>query len=149
MAELSQSLAPLLAAESTGVNRPASLAGARVLVVEDEPDARELLGTILVRAGAAVATAASAAEAFELVERFRPDVIVSDIAMPGEDGYSLMRRIRALSSELLGRTPAIALTAYARAEDKAAALAAGFTTHIGKPVQAQDLVRAVSDLRAP
>jgi CheY-like chemotaxis protein len=126
-----------------------SLAGLRVLLAEDEPDARELLSAILVRSGAAVAAAASAAAAFQLLKEFRPHVIVSDIAMPGEDGLSLMRRIRALAVEQCGRTPSIALTAYARAEDRAAALAAGFTTHIGKPVEPDDLIAAVSALRAP
>ena len=130
---------PPESARSTGAP---SLAGVRVLVAEDEPDARELLGAILERAGAQVAVAGSAADAFEILNDFRPDVIVSDVGMPDEDGYSLMRRIRALDDSR-GKTPAMALTAYARAEDKAAALLAGFTTHIGKPVQAHELVAAV------
>ena len=137
---------PSLAAESTDHHPALSLAGVRVLVVEDEQDARELLSTIMLRAGAVVAATASAHAAFELLEEFRPDVIVSDIAMPDEDGHSLMRRIRALGSARSGATPSIALTAYARAEDKTAALAAGFTTHIGKPIQPDDLIAAVSDL---
>lgn len=146
--ELAQVPPPSLVAAGADPSSARSLAGLHVLVAEDEPDARDLLSIILVGAGAAVAVAASAAEAFELLNDFRPDVIVSDIAMPGEDGYSLMRRIRALGIEHLRRTPSIALTAYARTADRALALAAGFTVHIGKPVQPQELIAAVSGLRA-
>jgi PAS domain S-box-containing protein len=142
------SLAASLPPESAQPTVAPSLAGIRVLVTEDEPDARELLGAILAGAGANIALASSAAEAFQMLHDFRPDVMVSDIAMPDEDGYSLMRRIRALNDSL-GETPAMALTAYARAEDKAAALLAGFTTHIGKPVQPHELVAAVSALARP
>ena len=135
-------LAPIADQSGTRV-----LNGVRVLVVEDEPDARELVSAILVGAGAEVAASGSAAEAFQILNEFRPDIIVSDIAMPDEDGYSFMRRIRAVSGAA-AKTPAIALTAYARAEDKAAALAAGFTTHVGKPFQPGELIAAVSALRA-
>jgi len=123
-----------------------ALQALRVLVVDDEPDARELLLLLLEGAGAHVATAASAEEAFAMVQRFRPDVLVSDIAMPEEDGYGLMRRIRELEPARGGGIPSIALTAYARAEDKAKALAVGFTTHIGKPVKPEDLLSAVASL---
>jgi signal transduction histidine kinase len=105
-AGLPQSSATSLASESVDPNGAAqSLVGVRVLVAEDEPDARELLGTILQQAGAAVAAAASAAEAFELLEDFRPDVIVSDIAMPGEDGFSLMRRFGLSAASIAGARP--------------------------------------------
>jgi PAS domain S-box-containing protein len=128
--------------------RPAapSLAGLRVLVVEDELDALELMRLVLTRAGAEVAATASAAEAFERLQAFRPNAIVSDIAMPGENGLSLMRRIRALAVEQCGTVPALALTAYTRTEDKASALAAGFTTHLGKPIHPEELIAAVANL---
>jgi CheY-like chemotaxis protein len=99
-----------------------------------------------VEAGAEVRSAASAALAFDAVRTFRPELLVSDIGMPDEDGYSLMRRIRALGGSEGGSMPAIALTAYTRAEDRLKALTAGFTTHIGKPVNPADLVEAVVTL---
>lgn len=123
-----------------------SLLGLRVLVVDDETDARELLKILLEGAGAVVEIAGSASEAFDLVQRFRPEVLVSDIAMPDEDGYGLMRRVRALDPALGGGIPSLALTAYARGEDKTRAIGAGFTTHIGKPVRPQDLLSAVANL---
>jgi CheY-like chemotaxis protein len=101
---------------------------------------------VLVRAGAVVKTADSAAAAYELLQQFRPDVLVSDIAMPDEDGYGLMRRIRALDPALGGAIPSLALTAYTRGEDKTKALAVGFATHISKPVNPDDLIVAVANL---
>jgi len=139
---------PLPTASSPPLAAP-SLAGLRILVVEDEVDALELLRIILTRAGADVATAASSAEAFERLQAFRPNVIVSDVAMPGENGLSLMRRIRALDAEQCGATPALALTAYTRAEDKTAALEAGFTTHLGKPIHPEELISAIANLVHP
>jgi PAS domain S-box-containing protein len=126
----------------------ASLGGIRALLVDDEPDARELLEMVLAEAGASVETAGSAEEGFESLRRFRPHVLVSDIGMPDEDGYSFMQRVRADTQH--GRSlPAIALTAYTRHEDKVKALAAGFTTHIGKPVNPDDLVSLVAKLGSP
>lgn len=125
-----------------------SLAGLRVLIVEDDTDARELVTAVLVDAGAVVESACSVAEGFEAVHRFRPELLVSDIAMPGEDGYSLMRRVRALGSAEGGAVPAIALSAFTRAEDRLAALRAGFSLHIGKPVFPADLVYAAEALVA-
>ncbi|HEX6241598.1 MAG TPA: PAS domain S-box protein [Polyangiales bacterium] len=124
------------------------LAGRRVLVVDDESDARELLSAVLVEAGAVVETAGSTAEALTTLTRFRPQVLVSDIGMPGEDGYSLIRRVNALSAALGGGIPSLALTAYAGSDDKARALAMGFTTYLSKPVQPEDLVAAVANLAA-
>ncbi len=126
-----------------------SLRALRVLVVDDEPDARALLQLLLAGAGARVEIASSASEAFELLQRFRPDVLVSDIAMPEEDGYGLMRRIRDLDPAVGGGIPSIALTAYARADDRAKALAMGFTTHLGKPVKPEDLLSTLASLARP
>ncbi len=125
-----------------------SLKGVSVVVVDDDPDARDLLSFTLSAVGALVETAESAASGLEAVRRIRPDVLVSDIAMPGEDGYTLIRRMRALRPGEGGGIPSIALTAYTRTEDRTRALAAGFTTHVGKPVNPQDLVAAVANLAA-
>jgi PAS domain S-box-containing protein len=120
------------------------LAGLKVLVVDDEPDARRLLHRALVGCHAEVALAASAAEALELVERSRPDVIVSDIGMPEADGYDFIRQVRAHHSAK--DVPAIALTAFARTEDRKRALLAGFQTQIAKPVDPAELTAAVASL---
>ena len=122
------------------------LKGIRVLVVDDEPDARETLREILEHCNAEVLTAGSAAEALEILPRWRPDVLLSDIGMPGEDGYELVRRVRTLSAEQGGRTPAAALTAFARGEDRRAALRAGFQMHVAKPVEIEELASVVASL---
>jgi PAS domain S-box-containing protein len=124
----------------------AALGGRRVLLVEDEADTRDLLATALARYGAAVTTAASTAEALELLETLRPDVLVTDIAMPGADGYELIRRLRARSTAQGRDVPAVALTAHARPEDRARALAAGFQAHLAKPVEPAALARVVASL---
>ena len=118
------------------------LDGVRVLVVDDEPDARALLGTVLEQCGADVAAVPSAAAALQALERDRYDVLLSDISMPEEDGYQLMRKVRAVDPRL----PAAAVTAFARAEDREAALAAGFQLHVAKPVEPAILARAVEYL---
>jgi CheY-like chemotaxis protein len=115
------------------------LDGLRVLVVDDESDTRELLATVLTQLGAVVVTASSGEEALALLARERPDVLLSDIEMPGSDGYTLIRRVRSLPPEQGGRVPAAALTAYARAEDRLSALLAGFQVHMAKPVQPAEL----------
>ena len=122
------------------------LGGVRVLVVDDEADARDLLETVLTQAGATVESAASADGGIRAIARFRPHVVVSDIAMPGEDGYSFARRLQALSADEGGGIPTIALTAYTREEDRARAQAGGFTSHMGKPVSADELIAAVARL---
>jgi PAS domain S-box-containing protein len=122
------------------------LQGIRVLVVDDEPDARDLVATVLTEAGARVHLACSASEGYDAFRRVRPEVLVSDVGMPGEDGYSLMNRIRALSGDEGGRTPSLALTAFAREEDRMKAIRSGFTTHVGKPVNPDALVAAVANL---
>jgi CheY-like chemotaxis protein len=114
----------------------AALAGLRILIVEDDPDGRELLAAILEGAGAAVLRASSAREGFELLQRSPVHLLVSDIAMPDEDGYSLMRKIRTLAPALGGAVPAIALTAFTADTDRDRSLAAGFARHLGKPVDA-------------
>lgn len=115
-----------------------------VLIVDDEEDARDLVRTVLVQCGAEVSAASSAQEAIALIARERPDVLVCDIGMPGEDGYALIRHVRALPIERGGETPAVALTAYAREDDKARALAAGFQVHLSKPIQPSKLVAVVA-----
>src|SRR5262245_38334423 len=123
-----------------------SLAGVRVLVVEDDGDARELIRTILDRCGAAVTTAPSASEGYEAFVREIHDVLISDIEMPEEDGYSLIRRIRTLPPEAGGDTPAAALTAYASAPDRMRVFGAGFNIHMAKPVQPAELATVVASL---
>ncbi|HEY6562550.1 MAG TPA: PAS domain S-box protein [Polyangiaceae bacterium] len=125
---------------------PGALQDVRVLVVDDDADARELLTFVLQGVGAVVEASASAAEGFAALRRFRPQVLVSDIGMPDEDGYAFARRVQRLAPEEGGGIPTIALTAYTRSEDRTKALAAGFTTHIGKPVNPDDLVAAVANL---
>ena len=122
-----------------------SLTGITVVVVEDDPDARELVRRMLQKCGATVVTAASADEGLDAVKRHRPNVIVSDIGMPGRDGYEFMRSVRAFSDGC-GNAPAVALTALARAEDRRRAILSGFQKHMVKPVEAAELVAAVASL---
>lgn len=123
-----------------------SLAGIRVLVVDDEPDARELVKTVLVSAGAEVVVGATAEEGIDLVKNRRPDVIVSDIGMPDRDGYQFIRDVRELDSGFGGRTPAIALTAFARSEDRTRAMLAGYQVHMSKPIEPQELVATIKSI---
>ena len=125
---------------------PPELANLKVLVVDDEPDARDLVAEVATRCGCVVATAGSTGEALASVGAFHPDVILSDIGMPGEDGYDLVRRLRQLAPSAGGRTPAAALTAYARAEDRRQAMRAGFEMHLPKPVEPAELAAAIATL---
>ena len=125
---------------------PERLDGLKVLVVDDEPDARELLRAGIGQCGAEVLTAGSAREALETIERERPHLLISDIGMPGEDGYELIRKVRALPAGGVGRVPAIALTAYARTEDRLRALRAGYQMHMPKPVELAELVAVMASL---
>ena len=125
-----------------------SLDGISVLVVDDESDARALVKRLLEGCGAKVITASSASEALMLVLSERPQMIVSDIGMPGEDGYEFMRKVRALPADQGGRTPAAALTAFARSEDRTRALRAGYQTHVTKPVELAELAAVVASLAA-
>jgi PAS domain S-box-containing protein len=122
------------------------LQGLRVLVVDDEADACELIKAMLEPLGVEVRAAASAIEALVALQAFQPDVLLSDIGMPGENGYALIRQLRALSQEEGGRIPAVALTAYARAEDRTQALLAGFQLHVPKPVNQAELAAVVANL---
>ena len=123
-----------------------SLQGLRILVVDDEPDTRELIHEVLKECGAEVITSPSAAEALVALEQHKPDILISDLGMPDEDGYSLITKIRALPSERGGEIPAAALTAYARAEDRMRVLRSGFQFHLPKPVDSAELVTVVASL---
>jgi CheY-like chemotaxis protein len=143
----SQLHAVVSSVEQTGVEAledslTLTLKGLQVLVVDDEPDTREIVSLALEHYAVNVTTAASAIEALKVLEQLKPDVLISDIGMPGEDGYTLIRKVRQLG----GQMPAIALTAYAREEDRASALAAGFQCHISKPVEPEQLVAVVAQL---
>ena len=122
------------------------LSGVTVLVIDDQADARDLIQRVLAECDARVITAATAAEALRAVETERPDVLVSDIGLPDVDGYELLRRIRALGHARGGRLPAIALTAFARSEDRTRALRAGFLVHVSKPVEPAELVATVASV---
>jgi len=132
--------------EEEPVGSPATLTGLQVLVVDDEADARVWISAVLQESGADVITADSVNQALAALAQFKPDVLLSDIAMLGEDGYGLMRQIRQLEPEVGGRIPAVALTAYASADDYQKALAAGFQLHIAKPIRAAELIAVIAGL---
>jgi PAS domain S-box-containing protein len=136
------------ASVAQGAPAPAGvrLDGLKVLVVDDEDDMREFLSLALRRAGADVTTCGSTREALSTLDHSVPDVLVSDIGMPDENGFGLIRKLRARDPERGGRVPAAALTAYASGEDGARALASGFQVHVSKPVQPEELVSAVATL---
>jgi signal transduction histidine kinase/CheY-like chemotaxis protein len=123
-----------------------SLEGLKVLVVDDEPDTRELIREVLKECGSEVITSGSVEEALVALEEHKPDILISDLGMPDEDGYSLISKIRALPSERGGHIPAAALTAYARAEDRMRVLRSGFQFHLPKPVDSAELVTVVASL---
>lgn len=125
------------------------LSGMRILLIDDEDDSLEIASTILERAGARVHGFSNAQAAFSTLESIDPDVIVSDIGMPIEDGYSFIRRVRASSWPKARSIPAIAVTAYTTASDRNRALTSGFTAHLGKPVAASSLIEAVSGALTP
>lgn len=124
------------------------LGGIKVLVVEDEPDVRELLRWLLESNHAVVCTASSVDEALVLLAKERPDVVISDIGMPNRDGFSLIRAIRGLDVRDGGQTPAVALTAFAHPEDRTRALLAGYQFHIPKPIDPAELLAALATLSA-
>jgi CheY-like chemotaxis protein len=125
---------------------PEEIAGLKILVVDDEEDTRDLLVVALGACGAKVSTAATAREALEIAARAKPDVLISDIGMPDEDGFELIRRVRELPAESGGGVPAIALTAYARAEDRLRVLRSGYQMHVPKPVEMAELLAVIASL---
>jgi CheY-like chemotaxis protein len=133
------------AAQASRTSTDISLAGLRVLVVDDDAESRHVLTAHLESSGATVLAAAAAGEALEILTRERVDVLLADIAMPGEDGYSLIRRLRSLDAEAAA-VPAAALTAFAREEDRQQAFRAGFQLHLAKPIDAGSLLAAVATL---
>ncbi|OLB99305.1 MAG: hypothetical protein AUH30_05365 [Candidatus Rokubacteria bacterium 13_1_40CM_68_15] len=133
-------------AEGTFFEPSARLTGLRIVVVDDDPDSLDMLATLLRQQKAEVRTATSAAEALALVEAWTPDLVVADVEMPDEDGYSLVRRLRRLSPEHGGATPAVAVTAYGRVEDRIRSVSAGFDLHLPKPVEPAELIAVVANL---
>ena len=123
-----------------------ALNGLRVLVVDDDPEALELGTAILSTAGATVRVSTTAAKALDILREWRPDVLVSDIEMPGEDGYSLIRKVRALEAKEGGATPAVALTAYGRTHDRVLSLTAGYNMHVPKPVDPGELTAIIASV---
>jgi CheY-like chemotaxis protein len=144
-AEERSELQPQVAIGDPAVQVAVSLRGIRVMVVDDERDAREVLWHILSERGAAVSACASAGEALSTIEKFEPDVLVSDIGMSDEDGYELIRKVRMLGQPF-GRVSAIALTGHSRLQDRTRALLAGFQAHLAKPVDARELVVTVASV---
>jgi signal transduction histidine kinase/ActR/RegA family two-component response regulator len=126
--------------------RPQRLDDLRILVVDDDADGRTLTTLVLTEAGAHVKAAASTREAFELIEVQRPDVLISDLGLPDEDGYALIKRIRHHEAQHGGFLPAITLTGFARADDRTRALAAGFQRHVTKPLEPAELIAAIADV---
>jgi signal transduction histidine kinase len=120
--------------------------GLKALVVDDDADTCEIVGAVLAKAGAEVRTCLSASQALAAMDAWVPDILVSDIAMPGQDGYALIRKVRARRTEEGGAVPAVALTAYGRSEDRMKALSAGFQVHVGKPVEPRQLVNVVASV---
>ena len=139
-----QKVRPKESDSTEDICQEAALAGLKVLVVDDEPDARQLIRRVLVDCEAEVAVASSAAEALAVIGQFRPDVLVCDIGMPEQDGYDLIREVRA--NPATKDIPAAALTAFARTEDRKRSLLAGFQTHVAKPVDPAELTAAVASL---
>jgi PAS domain S-box-containing protein len=125
--------------------QPPPLHGVQVLVVDDETDARELVAMVLTEQGAGVTAVGSVPEALQAIERHKPDVLVSDIGMPSEDGYTLIRRVKAMEKKV-GKIPAAALTAYAGVQDRTRALLAGYSSHLPKPIEPSELAAVVANL---
>jgi PAS domain S-box-containing protein len=142
----SPTLLRLTAREELPIEFTSVLSGVRLLVVDDEPNSRELLVTLLTHCGADVKEACSAAQALAEVTRFHPDLLISDIEMPEEDGYSLIRKLRSMEEDLGRRIAGVALTAHARTEDRLRALEAGYDTHVSKPVEPSEFVTVIASL---
>jgi CheY-like chemotaxis protein len=125
---------------------PPELAGLRVLIVDDQPDLLEMLHDVLQPCGTEVKTCDTARQALALIQTWQPDVLISDIAMPGEDGYWLIEQVRSLPADEGGTLPAVALTAYVRLEDRLRVQAAGFQMYVPKPVDPAELVSVIARL---
>ena len=136
----------IAASTASPTPRSTRLDDLRILVVDDNADGRTLTSLVLTQAGASVTAVASVREALQALEAERPDVLVSDIGLPDEDGYALIRQIRQYEAEHGGFLPAVALTGYARAEDRARILAAGFQAHVPKPVEPVELTAVISSV---
>jgi PAS domain S-box-containing protein len=137
---------PRAATHNTDLQEWPDLEGIKVVVVDDDADARALIKRMFLDSSATVLTASSARGALELIQSERPHVLLSDIGMPGEDGYVLISKVRALPAEKGGRTPAVALTAFARTEDRRKALLSGYQMHVAKPVDAAELMAVIASL---
>ena len=143
--EIAHDPVDLIATAHTALDAFKPLAAAKK-VVEDHPDSRELMSTVLEQAGASVTAVTSVKEAFQVLETRPPHALVSDIGLPDEDGYALIRRLRRREAKYGGFLPAVALTGYVRDEDRARVLAAGYQAHVPKPVEAAVLTAAVAAL---
>jgi CheY-like chemotaxis protein len=126
--------------------RPVRLDGVKVMVVDDHTDAQELIRRVLEACGAKVITCSSAAEALPMLEREKPTVLMSDIGMPEMDGYEFLKKVRALGADRGGQVPAVALTAFARSEDRTKALLSGFVVHVTKPVEPTELAATIASV---
>jgi signal transduction histidine kinase/ActR/RegA family two-component response regulator len=135
-----------IAPQETSLPGAVSLAGVRVLVVDDDPAAVDMVVAMLVQSGAAARGSGSVPSALRTVAQWRPDVLISDIEMPGEDGYTLIRKVRTLSPDAGGKTPAVALTAFSRPEDRIRSFRAGFSIHLSKPVDPDELIAVIANL---
>ncbi len=132
--------------EQTSLQCSPVLDGLRILVVDDELDTRELIATTLKQCGADVRDCETAAEALETLKAWEADVLISDIGMPKEDGFSLINKVRQLGHQQRGHIPAVALTAYASPEDRIRILAAGFQRHLAKPVEPEELIAVIASV---
>lgn len=131
------------------MNSQGKLNGYWILTVDDEPDARDVISFMLQVNGARVTSTSCAVEALDVLNKLNgeiPDVLLSDISMPFESGYSLLEKVRAVSDEKVSQIPAVALTAFCRPEDQQAAFEAGFQKHLGKPVETEDLIQAIIEV---
>jgi CheY-like chemotaxis protein len=146
-------VAPGVSGAESADHQPAvawpDLAGVVVLVLDDEADAREMIQEALRRCGATVHLSGSAADGLAMLQQERPHIVLSDIGMPGDDGRTFIRRVRALSAGEGGHTPAVAVSAYVGEEEQRASVAAGYQAHLCKPIDLSLLVQTVADLTHP
>ncbi|MGA9997950.1 MAG: ATP-binding protein [Pyrinomonadaceae bacterium] len=146
VSESDAAIAAELAEGERAVECPPLLNDIRVLLVDDDADTLAMLDRLIAQCGAEIITARSAAEALNIIESSKVDVLVSDIGMPEEDGYTLIRKVREMEQERGGRLPAVALTAYAMAEDRLRALSSGFQAHVSKPIEPNELLMVLASL---